>query len=97
MQSWLHEARNHVAVRTNVDLMKDGGIVDFYGCFGHGPTFGILLEFAPKGNLEQMLKTTGRPTTASDILDLWNSFFRLLTTLNCLRRMEHADGGIYQM
>jgi len=86
-----------VVIRTNKDLVADGGIVGFHGCFSHGSTFGILLEYASMGNLEQMFKTQEPPRDHLDILDIWKSFLQLLSTLKCLRHFEHADRGTLQL
>lgn len=96
-EKWLSEAKSHVAVRTNSDLSKDGGIINFHGCFSHGSAFVILLEHAPWGNLEQLFQKGKRPKELLDILDLWDSYLRLLSTLKCLRRFENAQGGVLQM
>lgn len=95
-EQWLAEATNHVAVRTD-ELTVDGGIIGFYGCFSHGSTFGILLEHAPFGSLEQLFQRNNTPQSMEDILDLWISFFSLLSTLSCLRRMEKVDRSCLQL
>ena len=77
--------------------MDDGGVIAFHGCFSHGPRFGILLEYAPLGNLEEFFQEYEPPSGMEDILDLWISYFRLLSTLNCLRRMEYVDRESLQM
>lgn len=96
-EQWLEEARSHVLIRTNDELTKDGGIVNFFGCFSHGSTFAIILEHAPLGNLEDLFQRDERPEESLHILNMWNSFFRLLSTLRGLRRVERANGGAMQM
>lgn len=96
-ERWLDEAKVHVAIRTNDDLTADGGIVGFHGCFKHGGKFSILLEHATRGNLEQLLQSDERPKSYVDILDLWNSYFQLLSTLHCLLRLEYAGRESLQM
>jgi serine/threonine protein kinase len=86
----------HVHIRTAEALKKDDGIVRFYGCFSHGDTFSIFMEWASQGNLEQLLKTPP-PTDVQGIWDFWNSYLRLLTTLNCLRKITYPDSSEIQM
>jgi len=80
-------------------LNRDEGVVKFFGCYTHGPTFNVLLEWASMGNLEELFQNDkiDPPQNPIDILLLWTSYLRLLGTLATLRNLEYADKSAYQL
>lgn len=92
---WDHEVESHVVLRSS--LNDAGGVVRFHGCYTHGPTFNVLLEWAELGNLEQLMKRLEPPQTKEDALTFWKSYLGMLRTLENLRRMVYDDESAYQL
>ena len=46
-------------------------VLAYYGSFIDDETYNIILEYADRGNLEDFMKTTPRPSTLKDMLVFW--------------------------
>lgn len=60
-------------------------IVTYYGSFRQHGTFNLILEYADRGSLADLLNKLDPPSTAKDILQFWYSLF---STLHGLRRIH---------
>lgn len=57
---------------------NDQNIVSFFGSFKHGDTFHIILEYANKGTLEDLMEKSPPPTGPEALHELWGALLRLL-------------------
>lgn len=63
-------------------------LLTYYGSFVHGNTHNIVLEWADLGTLENYMSTTSPPSTAEELVLLWD---RLSGVINGLMAI-HGEG-----
>lgn len=47
-------------------------VIAYYGSFVDDGTCNILLEYADRGNLEDFMKATTKPSTVEDMIQIWD-------------------------
>ncbi|KAH7409341.1 hypothetical protein BKA64DRAFT_393873 [Cadophora sp. MPI-SDFR-AT-0126] len=64
-------------------------LVHYYGSYEQDDTYNIVLELADRGSLEQYLSYCQPPTAGLDIIQFWQSLFKIVWGLVCI----HEVGG----
>ncbi|KAG8532869.1 uncharacterized protein KY384_002747 [Bacidia gigantensis] len=68
-------------------------IVHFYGHWEHLGTYNVILEYADKGTLEDLITTTP-PSTAEDILVFWDSLLDVAYGLDAIHNTQSATADL---
>ena len=79
-----------------VFLRRIDGVIGFHGCYTHGLTSNIILEYADGGTLDQFFATVPPPSTPEDRYQFWFALASLVGTLADLREITFHDATKYQ-
>ena len=82
--------KNEVDAFRKIRRMSDASIISFYGSYIHGSKYNIILEYADKGTLEEYFRETSPPSKGEDIINFWNSLFKIIQALKII---HDGDGG----
>ncbi len=52
-------------------------VIAYYGSFVDEDTYNIILEYADRGNFEEFMKTTHKPSTSESMIELWERLSRI--------------------
>jgi hypothetical protein len=91
---WTNESSVLSGLRS--DLKHDKSTIMSYGCYQHGETCNILLEYADCGTLEDYMCRYRPPTTTEEISEFWHSVRRLISVLGRLENMDFYADAAYQ-
>ena len=68
-----------------------------YTGFKFGGRNNLLLEYADQGTLEEYLEKTSPPSSAEDIIDLWESVLRVIIGVIRIHNPSSSDTDDQQM
>ena len=68
-------------------------VVGFYHSFVRGDIYNLVLEYADRGTLEDLMKNTWPPDTGPDIRVFWQQLFELLRGLSAIHNLEWNGSG----
>ena len=81
-------------------LMRNRGtsqnVIGFYGSFKHDQSLNIVLEYADRGTLEDLLKTS-QPSRGEDIIDLWQGILEIAQGLSAIHGTQETSPDDLQM
>lgn len=77
----------------NPIAQRPENIVDYYGHFVQNNKHCILLEYAQLGNLEMYFEKASPPESAADMLQFWQSMFKLLDGLALIHNLGGPNEG----
>lgn len=79
-----------------IHLRQVTGVIKFYGCYTHGTTHNIILEYANGGTLENFFETVVPPSFPEERYQFWMAIASLVGVLTELRQITFQDTTKFQ-
>ena len=72
-----HKAERDAFIRLRHNDKPSPFIIAYYGSFVDENTYNIILEYADRGNLEQFMEAMPPPSTAENMIELWDRLCKI--------------------
>ncbi|KAG8534333.1 uncharacterized protein KY384_001177 [Bacidia gigantensis] len=92
-----YDAETRAFYKLRVDNRPPPNIITYYGSFIQNNTYNIILEYANKGTLEEVMEHNNAPRSGGDVIRFWEQIFQLFKGLGQIHGVEKEGQGHHQM